>query len=254
MSGETKDSEREHPGEHIARMLAFGEAKIITHIFSFLTPIEGINYRRVCKRWRDLIDTTWRVKCRYLCLEQFWAYLGHPSVDPNAVAQFVARFKSVTSLCLNYCWMLTDSVLQTICEPLAGENVRSLSLFYCGQLTESAVQWIVHKFPKLTELNLGRCHKLIGDSAMRTLNRLPELRKLNLCGASASRLTEETFMILDDETAFPALEELDIQDSSKELQKYVDELRESGRRPHLRIKGPQVIREKKPTRKEATRD
>jgi len=219
---------------------ALKETRPLHRVLSFMSLLEQMNYLTVSKRWNNAIRTTWKDEQRTLCLEQFWAQLGLAHTDK--IVNIVRTMGHLTKLSVAYCSNLSDVSLIQILTILAQKqkegSLISLNLFYCHSVTDVSAKYLVDHFPNLTELNLGRC-QLLTEKAVELVGKLKYLKRLTL--SSNPNLSEETFMLLDDGTSFPALTELDVQCSGKRpLAKYVDEIKVT--RPSLKIVGPDLIR------------
>jgi len=220
-------------------------------LLSFLSILELLNYLPVSKHWNAWIKRAWRPPHgRFLCLEQFWARLGAPGTDSTPFVSLLSQMDGVEHISLAYCSGLTDAIAEQLFDVLAGTaeragRVTSLNLFYCYQLSEKTICGLADRFPGLQDLNIGRVPK-VTLSALEVLgSKLKHLRKLNLiCNLN---LNEDAMALFDIDVKFSALIELDIQDTSMALQKYVDELKNT--RPGLTIKGPEIVRTD-PTKKQ----
>jgi hypothetical protein len=223
----------------------------------------------------------WKHATGTLNLEQFWFRLGLCKND--FFVNLIKQTDRIQHVSFAYCSALTDGTLRNFLTVLAEKRcpLQSLNLFFCPQLTDNTTDFIVQTFPDLQELNLGRCVQFSGRS-IRSLATLRHLRKLNMVWAVLpgwglltvrfvaqvhnTSVNEETFMILDDPDSFASLTEFDIQvrrslfnwhslfvlraqHSSKDVQKFADEMK--GTRPSLRILGPTPIRLVERTRKTA---
>jgi hypothetical protein len=240
MNSDDKEGFSSKSGEHlefIENALKFDKALVRT--LSFLSLCEQANYLTVSKRWNAAMRTAWREDLHTLCLEQLWCSFGPK--DAEKVLALMRNFGHINKLSVAYCSHVTDAMLVQMLNSLLPKQkewpLTSLNVFYCNHVADSFVKYLSDNFPALTELNLGRLPQLT-TKAFDYLAKLPNLRKLNMVSNS---VTEDTFMMFDDGSSFPALVELDVQNAGKkDLQKYVDELKAT--RPKLKIVGPEPVR------------
>lgn len=111
---------------------------------------------------------------------------GLSEVDLEGV--LLCIHKNIRSLNLKRCYSLTDESLRSICHKktswghtshLGSIHVHTLILTDCIQLTDVSMGWISTGCPNIEILNISGCLSLT-DWGLRALNRIPQLRLLDL--------------------------------------------------------------------------
>jgi hypothetical protein len=244
---------RTHPyeGERtIAAALHMDE--IVPHVLSYMTTVELLLVPAVCHAWSRHTSTARAALIHRLHFGQFWSRIGVIG-QPERFARIASGFEALVELNLACCNFMPGSTFELILHAIPNfSRLTKINLFYSYQLTDDDVTRLItpEALPQLRELHLGRVRKLT-DRSTRALAEMPNLTYLNM--VHNRNITEETLMLFDDPTKFPALQIFNMTHCTGIKQEEVEELlREcaaNGRNANLhriggsnlRIIGPQEL-------------
>jgi hypothetical protein len=198
----------------------------------------------VSRSWLRHASTARRSLIHRLHYGQFWSRIG--VIDTHHFARVASAYHEIVDLNLAYCNFMTGPCFFSILHAIPNfHRITKLNLFYCYQLTDEDIERLVNQqtLPNLRELNLGRVSKLT-DRSVRALADLKSLTYLNL--VHNHHIGEETLMLFDDLTKFPALQILNLMHCTKYRMEDIDELSKAcvtnGRNAQLQRLGGTNIR------------
>ncbi|XP_029671322.1 uncharacterized protein LOC115240356 isoform X5 [Formica exsecta] len=142
----------------------------LRHIFLFLPIIDRVRIERVCKRWRDLSQDSWRMMKTLDLSPSTWGFLETHTIRTATLRKVllkcgsldvtdiglaaIATLPKLEQLIINYVKKITDNGLENMC------GLKNLECRKCTSISDQGMSMFIRSSPYLQLLDISGCHNI----------------------------------------------------------------------------------------------